>query len=425
MFRKIIPYFGFLGTAIGGVVAEQQVNISFAAVFIIFYAGLLTGSLLKIPATPIRIGFLFFIATLPGTIFSLFQGDFIGVQIKQYFGLFIFWMAIWIIFEYNNYSPEGLFKIYLRCAKYSAAAGIFQQLAYLSNAKLLYDFSWLLMGAAELDSSGVFLRVPSFFTEPSYFAVFLIPAIYFSLQRLFGKSNELSFFDCILFIISIIFTFSTIGYIGLLLCILFTLVTSFRNLIYGLVLIFIVIYIGYSNNSIVSRVLAIPNAVSMEIDGSENFSTLNNGVNLSITKSIIADYPLTGIGIGSYRLYSIEYVDALLRENVNLKKAIGDSLDGLTLVDGGSMYLRMAAELGLAGALILTSMFFYGRRSNISQHRKYIAISSILFILVFSIRSGQLIRFDFMFFCALFSLIWFEGEIGAHNAQEIEFKKGG
>lgn len=420
-FRKIIPYLGFLGTAVGGVVSGQQINVSNFGFVLAFFVGLSTGGFLKFSTTPIGIGVWFFIATLPGTIFYLLHEGLISVPLKQYFGLLISWTAIWIFFKYNKFSPENLFKIYLQCAKISAIVGIFQQFGYLIGLNYLYDYSWLLIGAAELDTSGSFARVYSLFTEPGYFAAFLIPAVYFSLLRLLGKSNMLTMFESLVFMVSIVFTFSTIGYLGLLLCIVFTLAANFRNLCYGLFFISIVVLLGYSNESILSRISAIPNVISMNINGDENFSTLNNGINLFITKSMIVDHPLTAIGIGSYREYSELYLSDLFLQNPILMQSIGGSVDGLTLTDGGSMYLRLTAELGVFGIVIIILNLFCKRRMIVSQHRKHIAISSILFILIFSIRSGQLIRFDFMFFCALFSLIWFRGVISVEN--KVSFLK--
>jgi hypothetical protein len=80
------------------------------------------------------------------------------------------------------------------------------------------------------------------------------------------------------------------------------------------------------------------------------------------------------------------------------------------------MYIRLATEFGLIGLLILLLTFTLKRKVGISLREIQIAKASLLFIFTYCIRSGQIVRFDFMFFCGLIVLIFLA------NSSEHPFK---
>lgn len=405
-----LPYIAFLGTAVAVVVQGQQVNLSLGIVALAFLLSLMADGIGRIPASRFSALAWFFLSTLPGTLlFALRDGPLV-IPLVQYIGLTVVWLVVWNLFRHLRYSPEAIFKMYLRCATVAAAVAVMQQMAFLVGIEPLYDLRWLLPGAAELTLAGPFLRVPSMFTEPSYLACFLTPALYLSVLRLSGQSQQLRVGRSLLFIVALLCTFSTIGYIGLGLCCTFALRLTIRNFLLSALLLAGLGYIGSTNPELASRLGAIPNALRLELQGDENLSALNNGLNLAITSQMLEERPISGIGLGAYRVYSVDYLESFLTGNDVLKERVGVMLESLTLADGGSMYLRLSAELGLVGLLLIGCLIHRHLRQADSADKAELARAALLYILVFSLRSGQLIRFEFLFFCALFVLLRFGGQ---------------
>jgi hypothetical protein len=402
-----LPYIAFLGTAIAVIMQGQQVNLSLAILVLALLLSLTVDKFGRIPLSRLLPLGWFFLATLPGTLLFALRGSPLVVPLVQYLGLVVAWLVVWNLFRHLRYSPEAIFKIYLRCATVAAAVAVMQQVAFLVNIEPLYDLRWLLPGAAELTFAGAFLRVPSMFTEPSYLAAFLTPALYLSVLRLTGQSRQLRVGRSLLFIAALLCTFSTIGYIGLALCIVFALRLTFRNFLLSALLLAGLGYIGTTSPELVSRLSAIPNALKLDLEGDENLSALINGLNLSITSQMLEDRPISGSGLGAYRVHSIDYLENFLSANEVLKERVSGMMEQLTLADGGSMYLRLTAELGLAGLLLMGWLIHRHLRQADSSDRAELARAALLYILVFSLRSGQLVRFEFVFFCALFVLLRF------------------
>ena len=403
---RTVAYISLLGTAIGSMLSGQQVTLSLLVVIFAFALTLAFGDLSKLPYKATSPYLWFVLATAPGTILYLLRGSPVLVPMQQFVGVLVFWIVVLNIFRYQGYSPDRIFIMYLRCAKLAACIGIAQQIAFFLDVEILYDLRWVLIGVGNLDASSWYLRVHSLFTEPSYFATFLMPVLYFSILRLIGSSKFLGLGWSVLFIVAILFTFSAIGYIGFILCVLLALRLSFRSVFIGVIVLVALISAARASPEISSRLLALSNIITGGIAGDENLSALVNALNLNITINMLSDYPVFGLGLGSYRVYSIPYLEGFVAGDEMLMARVKDQLEQLTLADGGSMYLRLPVELGIAGCLIFITFMLRGRSQQVSAHHRHIARAASLFIIVFSLRSGQLVRFDLIFFCVLYSLIW-------------------
>lgn len=403
---QTIACIALLGTAVGSVVNDQQVNLTLLVVLLAFTLTFVLGDISRLSYRVISPYVWFLLATVPGTILYLLRGSPLLVPMQQYIGVLVFWLVVLNIFRYQRYSPDSIFLLYLRCAKLAACIGIAQQIAYLLDVEILYDLRWVLIGVGNLDVSGSYLRVHSLFTEPSYFAAFLMPALYFSILRLIGSSKFLGLGWSMIFIIALLCTFSTIGYIGLILCILFALRLSFRHVLISAMVVLTLLTVASVSPVISSRVSSISDVITGGLGGDENLSVLVNALNLNIAKNMLSEYPTFGLGVGAYRVYSTPYLEDFVAGDENLMARVKDQLEQFTLTDGGSMYLRLSTELGIAGCLLFVFFMLRGRSQQVSVQHRDIAKAALLFIVVFSLRSGQLGRFDFIFFCALYSLIW-------------------
>jgi O-antigen ligase len=408
-FVRILPYIAFLGTAVAVVVQGQQLNLVRAILIIALVLSIVDLKFFRIPLARLAPLGWFILASLPGTFLYFFRGEALVVPALQYLGIVVAWLVILNLFRYIRYSPEAIFNIYLNCATFAALVALMQQGAYLIGIKPLYDLRWLLIGAAELNYAGPFLRASSMFTEPGYFAVFLTPALYLSVLRLSRQSQQLRMGHSLLFISALIFSFSTIGYIGLGLCVFFALRFTLHNMLIGTVILAGLGYIGGTVPALNSRLSALPSALQLNFQGDMNISALNNGLNLAIALRMIEDRAIIGHGIGAYRIYSINYLKEVLSDNQVLIDRVSEIMEHLTLSDGGSMYLRLPSELGLGGMLLIVFFIYMHLRWPESPDRRNLALASVLFILVFSIRSGQLVRFELVFFLALLDLLCSKG----------------
>jgi hypothetical protein len=425
LFARLVPYTALLGTGVGVVAGGQQVNLSLAAVLLGLLASLATADATRLRFRQMILLRHFGVACLPGVAFLLAHGGPAGVPAAQFAGICGVWIVVWTVFRHLDYCPERIFDLYLRCACASAAVGVVQELGYLARIAPLYDMHWVLIGAAGLDYSGPFLRAYGLFTEPSYFASFLVPALYFAMLRLTGRSLRLGLGRSALLIAALLCTFSTIGYIGLLLCMVAAMRLSPRNIAIAAVLAGGLGAVAMSSESISSRLDALPNALSSNLEGDENMSALINGLNIAISQQMLSDHPVTGIGLGAYRLFSQDYLDDFLAGTPALAERVNEILDQLTLADGGSMYIRLATELGAAGWAILLWLWARTRRGQAapSPEMAQIATAALLHFAVFGIRSGQLVRFEVLFFLSIYSLIRLQRPRASPASPETVAKK--
>lgn len=404
---KYFPPIAFLGTAIGFVVEEWRLNLTLLVVCISFVVIFISGEFKEIKFNNLKIFRWFLIASLPGLFVNLYIGNNPFLPLTQIIGITIFWLTVLMIFSYSEFSLTSTFSIYLYSAKIAAFVGIMQQCAYQIELPYFWDLRWVLIGAAEPTISGDFLRVSSFFTEPSYFAVFLMPALYFSILRLTNSSQLLSYFSSFIFIIALINTFSAIGYIGLFLCLVTAIKFSVRTIIVPAAVIIALISIGLASSEISSRFSKNAILNSSELSAKENISVLNNLVNFNISGNMFNDHPIFGVGLGAYRTHSLDYLERLNFTELDSADLPSDILENLTLADGGSMYLRLLPELGIMGLLLFFYPLFNAKRNKLVGNERYISNAALLFLLIYSIRSGQLIRFELIYFSALYALAQF------------------
>ena len=411
--KRFFPYFGFTTTAIAFYVASQQVILTQVLIAFVFSIAVLALALNKYRLKFLPSFFWFYIATIPGTFFYIIYANDFYTPLRQYISIYMGLVAIWYYFFLNNYSPEAIFKPYIRIALIAAIFGIFQEIFYLLNLPLLYDSRWFFIGAAEYTSDGIFLRTPSIFTEPSYYGIFLIPAVYFSFLSLAGKSTAINFKYSIIFLTAISFTFSSLTYVSV--CIvgitafrpdLSKLKVDLRSLLLIIILASIMVYALTSIPAISSRILGVPLAISGEFTGEENVSLLVNGINLKITIEGFLSNPIFGNDLGTYRVLADDILYDTFSSNELVYNRLMTMEDNLSLSDGGMMYYRLPLEIGIFGcAVFFWVLFFNITKPTLDLHR-HIGIASLLFVICYGLRSGQIFRFELLFFLSLYLLIF-------------------
>ena len=426
--KQVFPYLAFFSTGFGIWLTQTQniilTQVYLAIVFIIAILALLTKKFKLLHLPPF---FWFLIASIPGTALYIFYTNDIFTPLRQYLVISIGWIAIWYFFFLNKFSPEIIFRIYLRSAFFASIFAIFQQIFYLIDIPFLYDSRWLFIGASEYTNQGVFLRTPSVFTEPSYFGIFLIPAIYFSFLRLSGKFNTLSVKYSIIFIIAVICTFSTLSFIGVALAGIFAykpelhkLKLAPRSIFLMSLLAVSMIYAAINIPAVSSRIQGIPLAISGELTGEENISLLVNGINLGIALEAFNSSPIIGHGLGSYRTISEDILYEKFGSSEFLFNRLMTMEDNLALADGGMMYFRLPVEIGIFGCLVIFWFLFINVRTPKLLLHKHIGIASLLFVMCYFLRSGQIFRFELIYFFSLYLLIFSKSFKDLYNLNKLK-----
>ena len=112
----------------------------------------------------------FFSIIIIFSIFNIFLGNNnILLLSKQVFGIFLTSSIFFLLFKINNYDAKKLFNIYLNFAFIVAFIGLIQEVNFLLNFKIGYDFSHFLPSWRLASSQTGFLRLNSILPEPSGF----------------------------------------------------------------------------------------------------------------------------------------------------------------------------------------------------------------------------------------------------------------
>jgi hypothetical protein len=316
----------------------------------------------------------------------------------SYIALNIYAATLTSVFNLHKGRMDKLISMYLAVAFIASVVAVFQELSFLLDFKSGYDLKWLFNGYANLTYSGIFLKVPSIFTEPGYLAPFLIPAAYLSVKSLVFGSGEVSRTVVIFILLAIIFTFSLIGYFGLLLA-LFILFR--KNILIALLATGLFIVYGMLNvQSIKPRVDAFINTFQSGLMINYNFSSLVLILNYHISKEAFKQNPVLGAGIDGYEMMSDRIIDRGFSEHVLNKFTKMNQPEYLMVKDGGNLFFRILVEFGLTGIILIT--FFLWRNFSPTNYEKHIQFMCLIFIMTYAVRTGQYLRLELWFFTMMF-----------------------
>lgn len=239
-------------------------------------------------------------------------------------------------------------------------------------------------------------RFCSIFTEPAHFAIVIIPACYYYLKT--KKHLYFSFF-----LISLILSDSSLGYIGILL--IFLSLISSKNIKTGMLLlplIFIAFYIIYENNENVNmrvnettRSLKVLN--SGKFEEYTNISSYALISNLYVAKLNFIDHPF-GSGIGSHYYQYKETYCKLFRTPKYIKE---NDLSSINAKDGASLFIRLTSDFGVFGLFFVVFVLFIINKI-FSMKGLYISQGIAIYIVLKLLRDGHYFSPEFFLFFWLF-----------------------
>ena len=261
-------------------------------------------------------------------------------------------------------------------------------------------------------------RLVAIYSEPSYYIFLTLPAVGYCINRYVGERQY--GWEVLIFLLTYALADSSLGFLGLLLIGLFTFAPRLRGwqiLLAGFVVCALLgaLYIGSANFRI--RAADTVMAIAKQDVGGTNASTFALLSNIYVTSQSFRAHPLTGIGIGGYANAYDKYIDDLAGPRLTPLVYTGLNRD-----DANSMVLRVAAELGAPGLLLLFSFLIVCARV---RGTPYIATRNAIlpYLIVRTSRMGAYFTVELYFFVGLYVLNYLNSR-AAHRPDEARDAAG-
>ena len=322
-----------------------------------------------------------------------------------------------IIFSYllidaYRFDLERIFIDYIQLIYFAAIVGFIQLISQIVGFKYGADYSYLGFDMQNFTMEN--WKMQSWFQEPSFMAIGFAPVVFVGISRFFNLTNLISIQKAIVIITALILSQSSVGLIGLLLSFAIIITTKYSLLksplfIMGAFIILLSLSFGfYSFPQVKLRVddtvgLFFNDHVSAKDIEKANLSTYSMYSNFKVTQAAFMDSPILGSGLGTYELNYFRYINDVLPKNRITEMYL------LNSSDANSMFLRVSAELGLTGILLLGWFLIANRiRLNLKLQSQlqinYWVINSSIFVLflIRLLRQGHYTMLGFMLFVLMY-----------------------
>lgn len=386
----------FISNAIVLSFGNNTIRLDYILFFILFVTLVINKNFYIPKNFLLYISIFFFI----GLITSIVYGSNLFGVIINYVALVFIVSIIYSLFR--SYDKDLIFDVYCKAAKISIFFGFVQFFSFLittifsTDLSFLFDFRWIL-ASSHPSYTTLFLKLSSIFTEPSYFAPFILPYLIFTFYSFNEKKSKKNLFNFISTLVIFLFTFSTVGYVSLILYVILN--QSLREIfsVKKIFLISIFLIIVFLVPEMYDRL----SDFSYQNIEETNLSTLSYLINLDYFVNLLDWKMLIGYGIDSYQILmnfavenNLSFIDyTLLHEKFSYSWEGGtSSIEEFQLNGSPSMFLRLPLEFGIIAFIYLLWNF----------KKKYVSNIFFVGILAYSLRSGQYLRFDmilFVFMC--------------------------
>lgn len=321
---------------------------------------------------------------------------------KVYTGLLLSYFFYDYVIKEFDFDLDKLINWYMKGAYFVSIIGLIQFISYLIKFTPGYDYSWILNKGGFVGGGNFGIRVNSIFAEPTYLASTLSSAFFISVYNITRKETVyISKIQSIVIIIVYILSFSGLAQAGILLTVLFLLI-SFGFIRYLIVMIPLAIFLFNILYNNVGEFRERYDGIVSLFGGGEfklgkthgsSFILYNNyRVTLENFKGNFA----FGSGIGSHPVAFEKYSIA---KNI---KVVGFSNNS---ADANSMLLRLFSETGLFGVsifLFIIFKFYVGRDDNIQTNHWLISNAILVMILLNLFRQGHYFLNGFPFFVLMY-----------------------
>lgn len=349
---------------------------------------------------------------------TLYNGTFDFRVIKQIIGIVFTSIAYYTFISLNNFNLKKIFKWYIVAAFIVSGYGIIEEFLHLGGIHISKDIRRTTFGL---------YRIYSIMGEPYFLAVAIIPALYFLWsnfkKRVYEFSSRKQFYGLVIISLCFILTFSTAGFIGFALIVLFWFynrryfsITNWR--IFFLPIIFVFLILIFSNikdgwQEFDIKYTETIGAFTAESHKKEDVASMNSSSfalysNYLVAMASFEDYPLTGTGLGTHEKNYIDRFGEFFDNDFLTRYGAFNNYDA------NSLFLRLMSETGLMGlGLFFTFLFkFFLKRKGYSnpELRDYTIMNQGIFIwfVVRLVRTGNYFGNGFFLF---FFIYYFSSKI--------------
>ena len=319
------------------------------------------------------------------------------LMIKQILGISISFVFFSNYVNENNYM--SCIKAYLNAAVFISVFSIIQQIARLLNITYIYNLQWLVK---EQLSPTPLYRSVTIFREPAECALFLVVAVYIAVYCMVGKYRntlkselKLSLNSSLIIIVGFLFTFSSIGYVGLLIIgvfIWFDYKHTFKQLFISIMIIiaFIALY-----ELVPEFRMRIDDTLNLFFVSGElaenNLSSQTLYINFRIAIMNLVNTFGLGSGIGSHQIAYENYKSELNLTGVYLF---------LNSEDANSLALRVMSELGIFAVIGICIWIIKNKSAEVGKINYIINFSCIVYFAL------QLLRYGHYFYYGIWFWVW-------------------
>lgn len=318
-----------------------------------------------------------------------------------------------------EYDVRKLFEDYIDLIYFASVIGLIQLGSQVLGFRFGADFSYL---GFDMQHFNMDLKVAqSWFQEPSFLAVAFIPVAFVAICRLFGLTEMISIRRSLVILVVLVLSQAATGLFGLLVALgmiilkRYSVLRSPKMLVASAVVFGLVAYLLYSIPKVQNRfddtakLFFSSNVTAHDIE-SINMSTYAIYSNFKVVQAAFSERPVFGSGLGSYESDYYYYIKSVMPPN-----KMTDTV-ALNERDANSLFLRVAAELGLFGLTVIGLFIVVYRTSGIElrwDSRVLVdvwIINSSVFVLIVVrlLRMGHYTTLGFVLFLMLYYLSWKE-----------------
>jgi hypothetical protein len=350
--------------------------------------------------------FLILFILLVSGIFNIYLGkNTAALFFKVYLGVMMSYLFYYYVIIESKFNIKKLFEYYLYGCFIVSLIGLFQFISFKVGFTPGYNYKWLLNKWGVIVGGNLGIRVNAIFAEPSHYAEVTSSAVFVAIYDLIMKRPYYySKKQAILVILVFLLTFSSTGYIVILMSMIFLLMNFglVRYLFAAIPVIYGAFLLLYNNvpdfKLRFDSQIEIYNTGKFDI-AMHHGSTIIQYNNYHVAVENLKENPFFGTGLGSH---------PVAFEKFSLTKHIMVYGFSLNSADANSMMYRLMSETGIFGVFI---MFFVIFRYYVSRNKNdddlenyYWIISNAILVMIVAklIRQGHYFLNGFPFFIILY-----------------------
>ena len=305
----------------------------------------------------------------------------------------IIFFSISIFFMYMLFKRLGctkIYNLYIKLALFVSIAIYIQTLGYYANIPFLYDYSYIINTHTVIIGQDNF-RANSIFPEPSTITYINTLAVVMSFYSLIIKKRVGLFYIkpviSIIIISSYLMTYSSLGYVVILITIISLIRFNIKTISSILILVIGMYFFLITNSSFMYRidgVMSLFSEESLSVD-KMNLSTWALFSNFIIAWNNFKEYFPLGVGIANHPLaydkfsYLLGFVKNIDNWDTNKQNA-------------GGLFFRIMSEFGMFG---LTALLYFIKKSKIKNQNNqgfyYLSNGFLIGIIIILLRHGAYI----------------------------------